>query len=172
MIRFASISLCALWLCGKPFFEMNTGFDTTKILTEWQGGDLPDLLPAGFEFWWNGRKYRHRPGGYTDGMSSPQFSHLIKLCAPRGWAFPAAVAHDGGYHDAIERQNALQSWVPITFTKDECDQLFHDLLETLADTVEKQALILPFYEAVRLAGQPAFNEARQQATGLNKGGHR
>ena len=140
---------------------MQTGFETTKVLTEWQGEELPDLLPAGFEFWWHGRRFRHRPGGYTDGMSSPQFLHVWKSSAPRGWAFPSAVAHDGGYHNALEMFTTSGDWVKITLTKDECDQMFKDLMETLADTTQKQIQLPAYYEAVHLCGQDAFNQGRK-----------
>lgn len=140
---------------------MQTGFDSVKVLTEWQGEDLPDLLPSGFEFWWRGRKYRHRPGGYTDGMSSPQFLHLTKSTSARGWAFPPAVAHDGGYHNGIELLNKDGVWVHINLMKEDCDAIFKELMESIADTTQKQVELLAFYEAVHLCGQAAYDLGHQ-----------
>lgn len=142
---------------------MQTGFETTKVITEWQGEELPDLLPNGFEFWWRGRKFRHKPGGFTDGMSSPQFLHVWKSTAARGWAFPAAVPHDGGYHDALEMLSRYGEWVKFSPTKDDCDAIFKELMETIADTTQKQFELLAFYEAVHLCGQAAFDEGRAKA---------
>ena len=117
-------------------------------------------LPEGFEFYWKGYHLRHKPNGYTDGMSSPQFTHLFSLAEPYGWALPAAVPHDGGYHDDLEKLTP-DGWQKITLTKEECDQMFYDLLILLAaGNFEKQELAKVFYEAVHLGGQTAFNQGR------------
>lgn len=141
---------------------MQIGFDTLDVpLIHRPGQDC--LLPEGFAFWYRGHQFRHRPGGHTDGMSSPQFTHLFDMAEPYGWALPAAVPHDGVYHDAIE-QLTPSGWVPFDFGKEAGDVLFKELLDVLAgpDT-EKQRLALVFYEAVRLAGQEAFNMGRREA---------
>jgi len=139
---------------------MFTGFFIGNVTSVWRGEDVPDLLPYGFEFWWRSQPYRHRPGGYSDGLSSPQFLRAAPDLDSRDWAYPAAVCHDGGYHDALELQLLDGSWQKITLTKDECDQMFKDLLDTLALTEKQKLEASAFYEAVHLLGQAAFNEGR------------
>jgi hypothetical protein len=139
---------------------MLTGFETISVTSVWRGESVPDLLPLGFEFWWRGQKFRHKPGGCSDGLSSPQFTHLDPDIDSRDWAYPPAVAHDGGYHDAIEMQNQFGEWVKFTFTKDECDTLFKELMDSIATDDKQRAEALAFYEAVHLFGQTAFNQGR------------
>lgn len=125
--------------------------------------DGPGTLPEGFEFFWGGYQLRHKPGGYTDGMSSPQFTHVLSAADPYGWALPAAVPHDGGYHDDIEKWT-VDGWKKITLTKPECDQMFFDLLNLIAaGDVQKQSLAKLFYEAVHIGGLAAFNQGRERA---------
>lgn len=125
------------------------------------------ILPEGFEFYWGGYHLRHKPGGYTDGMSSPQFTHVLSAADPYGWALPAAVPHDGGYHDDLEKWT-VDGWQKITLEKFECDQMFFDLLNLLAaGDQQKQSLAKLFYEAVHLGGQEAFNQGRATAAVLN-----
>lgn len=95
-------------------------------------------------------------------MSSPQFTHALKDADPYGWALPAAIPHDAGYHDSLE---ILKDgvWVKFTLPKEMCDLMFKELLEVLAETPEHRAEILPFYEAVHLGGQSSFDEARGRA---------
>jgi hypothetical protein len=122
-----------------------------------------NVLPDGFEFFWQGYQLRHKPGGYTDGMSSPQFTHMITTAAPYGWALPAAVAHDGGYHDDLELYT-VDGWKPFRITKDECDQMFYDLLLLLAAGDSRKVMAaMAFYEAVRFGGLSAFNQGRERA---------
>lgn len=150
------------------------GFETLAISSIWQGAGRPDLLPAngcGFEFWWRSHKYRHRPGGHTDFLSSPQFAQIFPFAERRGWGAPAAVPHDGVYHDDIEiwiqpQDGTPAHWQAIDLGKDNGDQLFHDLLVVLADGNEARLMeARAFYEAVHLGGQTAFDEGRQAAAG-------
>jgi len=142
---------------------MNCGFPSNKVVTVWQGPDLPDLLPDGFEFRWRGHTFRHRPGGYTDGMSSPAITHAFPDISPRCWAFPGAIAHDGGYHDDLEVATNDGEWRRFSLTKEESDQMLHDLLLTLADTPQKVILAGLIYQAVHLGGQPSFDAGRSAA---------
>ena len=120
-----------------------------------------NLLPNGFDFFWGGYQLRHKPGGYTDGMSSPQFTHVINGVQPYGWALPAAVAHDGAYHDDLEKFT-VDGWKRITLTKHESDTMFYDLLYLLAaGDVGKKVQAMAFYEAVNLGGLQAFNKGRE-----------
>lgn len=136
---------------------MQTGFDTTDVLLLHRQG-LDSLLPDGFGFWWRGRHYRHKPAGHTDGMSSPQFTHVVNVAEPYGWALPASVPHDGGYHGDLELEVNPGEWHPVEFTKDECDQCFNDLLGVLANgNEEKICLARAFYEAVHLFGQSSYD---------------
>lgn len=143
-----------------------TGFDTIEIESIWQGEGKPDLLPNGFEFHWRGHKYRHRPGGYTDYLSSPQFAQIFKCAERRGWGAPAAVPHDGVYHNAIEiwiqlKDGTAGHWQAIDLGKDMGDQMFYDLLVVLAAGNEARMIeARAFYEAVHLGGQAAFNQGR------------
>jgi len=125
--------------------------------------NAPNLLPEGFEFYWRGKSLRHKPNGYTDGMSSPQFTHIISGVEPYGWALPAAVAHDGGYHDDLEVfENG--EWKPFAITKQECDEMFYELLLILAaGEGVKVVQAMAFYEAVHLGGQSAFDQGRELA---------
>lgn len=126
--------------------------------------DREGLLPEGFEFFWKGYQLRHKPGGYTDGMSSPQFTHVFSAADPYGWALPAAVPHDGGYHDDLEKWT-VDGWKKITLTKNECDEMFYDLLVLLAaGDVGKLIEAKAFYEAVHLGGQAAFDAGRAKKT--------
>ena len=143
---------------------MQTGFDNTNVLSLWLGEDVPDLLPNGFEFWWRNHRYRHAPGGHTDGLSSPQFLHLDKDVDSRDWAYPAAVCHDGGYHNDLEILRNDNSWESFTLTKDECDSMFKELMDTLAVTAAQKAQAIIFYEAVHLFGGPAFSAGRNGIT--------
>lgn len=134
---------------------------TDVLILHRQNGE--NLLPEGFEFYWNGFHLRHKPNGYTDGMSSPQFTHVFTAADPYGWALPAAVPHDGGYHDDLEKWT-VDGWQPITLTKAECDQMFYDLLQLLAAGNEAKLIeSRAFYEAVHLGGLAAFNEGRERA---------
>jgi len=138
---------------------METGFDTTDVLLLHRSGQAC-VLPEGFACRYRGHQFRHRPGGVTDGMSSPQFTHAVAGLEAYGWALPAAVIHDGGYHDELEIQ-AAGDWRPFTFSKDECDQLLKELLDVLAgEDKARQDLALVIYEAVHLFGQPAFDAGR------------
>ena len=134
---------------------MQTGFEQVTVLTLWRKGQ-PDLLPDGMEFWYRGHKFRHRPNGYTDGMSSPQFTHAFSCAEPRGWAFMPAVAHDGAYHGDVEtfgvNPYGQQGWFPFSFTKDEADVMFKELLDAIATNDEERAQAIVFYEAVHLSG--------------------
>jgi len=122
-----------------------------------------NVLPEGFEFFWHGRQLRHKPGGYTDGMSSPQFTHVFKFTDPYGWALPAAVAHDGGYHDALDEWT-VDGWRAVSMTKDDCDQMFYDLLILLAaGDVTHHLEAMAFYECVRLGGLAAYNQGHARA---------
>lgn len=146
---------------------MNIGFDTTAVLMLHRPGQAC-LLPAGFTFWYRSHLFRHKPGGYSDGMSSPQYTHVFESADPYGWALPAAVAHDGVYHNAIEQCIGQGGWIPIDFGKDNGDQLFHDLLVVLANGNEARLMeARAFYEAVHLGGQTAFDEGRRQAAQLS-----
>lgn len=124
-------------------------------------------LPGdGFVYPWRDHVFRHRPGGYTDGMSDQKIAHVLdfmpaaaKLSAlmdPWGWAAPAAVPHDGGYHGAIDIWTGA-AWQPFRMGQDDCDTMFKDLLDVQAgDDPDKQALVIPLYEAVHLFGREAY----------------
>jgi hypothetical protein len=149
-------------LAVKKMTPLNA-IPVTDVLILHRSGGRPPGLPEGFEFYWGGYQLRHQPGGYTDGMSSPQFTHVLSAAEPYGWALPAAVAHDGGYHDDLEKWT-VDGWKKITLTKAECDQMFYDLLLLLAaGNLPQQSLAKLFYEAVHLGGQAAFNEGRARA---------
>lgn len=125
--------------------------------------DQPSLLLDYCEWWWKGRRFRHKKGGYTDGMSSPQFLHAIRGAEDYGWNLFAAQAHDGGYHDDLEEcVNGV--WVKVTLKKSECDSMFYDLcLLIAAGNSKRVALSMVFYQAVHLGGLQSFNEARERA---------
>lgn len=182
------------------------GFPSADVLLLHRPGQ-PCLLPGdGFQWYYRGHLWRYR--GYTDGMSSPQFTHAAADADPYGWPLRAAVPHDGGYHDGLEMwvepkikdlgydsnyicsqcgadsngpqihqlthhlvppltvEEAVQDlskgfWKRITLTKDDCDQMFYDLLVVLAAGNEKKLIeARAFYEAVHLFGQTAFNQGR------------
>ena len=134
-----------------------TGFPTNQVTTIWRGADMPDLLPEGLEFTWRGGRFRHRPGGYTDGMSSPQFVQCLPMIEARGWAMLPAVAHDGGYHRAIEIYSDGE-WKPFVLSKDDCDAMFYDLLLCVAgDDFHKRHLAKVFFDAVHFFGRSAYD---------------
>ena len=124
--------------------------------------DQPCLIASPtFEWWWNGRHFRLASDTYTDGLSSPQFTH--SLAEPYGWGLLAAVPHDAGYHDSIE-ECVNGQWVHVTLTKDECDRMFYDLLLVLAAGKAARVMqAMAFYEAVHLGGLEAFNQGRERA---------
>ena len=92
-----------------------------------------------------------------------------------GWALPAAVSHDGGYHGHLEiwhEQRLIEAvdssehtidgyWDVFDLSKDDCDVLLKELLDTIADTLEKKDAILIIFEAVHLAGQAAWDAGHQ-----------
>lgn len=143
---------------------MTTGFESVQVTSIWRGEDVPDLLPIGFEFFWRGQKYRHKPGGYSDGLSSPQFLHIASDIDSRDWAYPAANCHDGGYHNDLEIWtdvgHGIFAWRAVTLCKDDCDAMFKELMESIAVNEKQRLEAIAFYEAVHLAGQKAFDEGR------------
>ncbi len=146
---------------------MQTGFDNTDVVSVWRGESAPDLLPNGFACWWRGHQWRHAPGGFSDGLSSPQFIRLDPDVDSRCWAYPAAVMHDGGYHDDLEILRPEGNWEKFTLSKDECDQLFKELMDSMATTEDQRRETIVFYEAVHLFGVEAFNAGRS-ATGATE----
>lgn len=142
-----------------------TGIVNSFINLQWQP-NLPAgtfALPTGYVFLWRGRMLRHRPGGYTDGMSSPQFTHVLKDANPWGWAARAAVAHDGCYHRALDEShdNGL-TWLPISMSKDDGDTMFKELMDAIATSDSDRNEAILFYESVHIAGQAAFDAGGQK----------
>ena len=91
-------------------------------------------------------------------MSDPKLLQLLSDGNPWGWVARAAVAHDGGYHRALDESfNNGGSWMPISMDKDDCDLMLKELLDVIAiDDRERNEAIL-IYEAVKFGGQPAYD---------------
>ena len=149
-----------------------TGFDSLRIPLEW---NLPGIgesvrfnnYATPFEYWWRGHKYR--VATYTDGMSDPKWLHIFADGDPFGWAFPAALPHDGGYHDDLEiwiqpKDGTAGHWEHFNCDKATCDQMLFELLCVLAAGNEKRMVeARAIYEAVHLGGLAAFNQGRERA---------
>ena len=107
---------------------------------------------------YRGHWWRHREGGYTDGMSDPKLVQALFADGnPFGWHFPADVNHDGGYHGALEMQQADGTWQPFDLPKEEVDFLYREHLIQLAGMDESRLREIPFiYQAVNLGGGPAY----------------
>lgn len=146
---------------------MEIGFDTTDVLLLHRIGK-PCLLPGdGFSWWWKTHHFRYRSNeqreAYSDGLSSPQFTHCSELLEPYGDFLPAAVAHDGGYHDGVEIETP-EGWKPFHLSKDDCDRMLYDLTLVLAGgDEEKQKVALLIYEAVHLGGKSSYDEGHAKA---------
>jgi len=139
---------------------MTTSFITTDVLILHRAGQA-GLLPEGFTFRWRGHDLRHKPGGYTDGMSDPKFLQCVEALDPYGWILPAAVPHDGGYHRHIEIF-AGGEWKPFQMDRASCDDMFYELALVLAGEDKiKQKLAFAFYEAVKLGGQSSYDEGHK-----------
>ena len=157
----------------------SAGFPSLLIPLVWcpEETALFNVAGEGFPFWWRGHLFRHRPGGYTDGMSDPRFLHILSDADPFGWAFPGALPHDGGYHDDLEiwiQPNPLASadplqhpggyWQKFQCDKATCDQIIFDLLVVLARGLEVKVMeARAIYEAVHLGGLEAYNQGRERA---------
>jgi hypothetical protein len=139
---------------------MFTGIPTRTVATVWRENQ-DDLLPDGMEFWWRGERYRHRPGGHTDGMSDPRIFRNLPDLDPRGVFFREAVAHDGGYHRALEKfiqSDSGGDWYPVNLSKDDCDIMFHELaLARAGNDIKLHAIANLIYESVHLFGQSAYD---------------
>jgi hypothetical protein len=139
-----------------------TGIVNSFINLQWQP-NLPAgsfMLPDGYPVLWRGRMLRHRPRGYTDGMSDPKAVQFLNSSLnPFGWAMRAAVPHDGGYHRALDESfDNGRTWLPITLSKDDCDLMFKEILDAIATTDAERAEAILFYNAVKYGGQAAFDE--------------
>ena len=144
----------------------DTGPISETVALRWRPG-APFLVLEGVEAMWRGHRVRHRPGGYTDGLSSPQFTHALPDAEPFGWATVPAVLHDAGYHDDLEAFHAYPeggllagAWRKFTLSKSDCDQMFLELLQSIATTTQHQLEADMFWLAVSRGGQPAFDAGR------------
>lgn len=135
---------------------MTTGFPSTNVLLLQRSGQ-DCLLPDGFVWNWRGGTFRHKPGGHTDGMSSPQFLHFFHALEPYGWALPAAIAHDAAYHGDME-QLCNEFWKPFPITKDEADLMLLELLEAIAKNDFQRGEAKGIFGAVQMFGHEAWTK--------------
>lgn len=138
-----------------------TGIVDIFINLQWQP-NLPAgtfMLPEGYRFLWRGRMLRHRPRGYTDGMSDPKLLQLLSDGNPFGWVAQAAVAHDGCYHRALDESfNNGVSWLQITMSKEDGDMMLKELMDSVATTERQRSEAVLIYDAVKYGGQKAYDE--------------
>ena len=116
------------------------------------------MLPTGYQFLWRGRLLRHRPRGFTDGMSDPRFLQLLEDGNPWGWTARATIPHDGCYHRALDESfdNGV-AWQAITMSKEDGDLMLKELLDAIAINDRQRAEAVMIYEAVKFGGQAAFD---------------
>jgi hypothetical protein len=106
----------------------------------------------------DGTKYCVPCGAKTDGASTPRAGW--SLIPPFGKYWPAAVLHDSAYQNTLLIWNCA-NWVKANLTKDQCDLLLKEAMQTLGVNELELELI---YKAVVYGGERSFEEDRANAT--------
>ena len=104
----------------------------------------------------DGARYRLPIGAASDGASTPP--EVWPLLPPFGPYWPAAYLHDTAYRNTLLAWNGT-TWVPAALPKAQCDNLLLEAMEILGvDLIQRRTI----YEAVVLAGTPAFHQDRAE----------
>ena len=129
------------------------GFTHDKYLVETADGHYMDLMrEEGYESL-SGQHYALPIKADSDGASDPRPGWAV--IPPFGWYWVPAYWHDGGYRGTVKHPARGDM-----LTKQECDDLFHEMLGRIAIGDIQEAQRFELYESVHFGGQAAFDEDR------------
>jgi len=95
-------------------------------------------------------------GTVSDGASTPRA--IWQVIPPFGPYWLATVFHDGGYRNTILKINLDGTRSVVTLTRDQCDDLLLEGMESLGVSLLLREAI---YEGVHLGGEIAFDDDRR-----------
>lgn len=135
---------------------MEYGFKKPTLANETSDGRnivlLEDLIYAAK----NGVILKMPIGSPSDGASTPRA--IWQLIPPFGPYWRGTVLHDGAYRNLLLQLNTDGSWTPITFNRDQSDDLLLEAMESMGvDLLLREAI----YEGVHLGGDIAFDDDRR-----------
>jgi len=107
-------------------------FSTQNFEVVSNGGQLFALLKPVYYMAKDGRLFRLRRGGQSDGISAPQIVQGARPAGGNDWA--AGWFHDAGYRCWLEIWNGTE-WVLAKLSKSECDAFLFECAEVCGDSL-------------------------------------